>query len=83
MPMVHPTTGETIGSYTHLMRDPATTKIQQITFGNEFGGMAQVSLKMGQKGTNSNFVMTHAENQGIPKHQTVIYAHGVVDYCPQ
>ena len=39
---------------------------------------------MGQKGTNSIFVMTHNEIFLIPKEQTVTYARIVVDYhCPQ
>ncbi len=45
--------------------------------------MAQGNLKTGQKGTNSIFIMMHAEIQGIPKNQTVTYDHVVVDYCPQ
>jgi hypothetical protein len=40
IPMVHPTTGETISSYKKLMYDPATSKIWQMAFGKDFGGMA-------------------------------------------
>ena len=38
MPMVHPTTGETISSYKQLMHDPDTAKIWQKAFGKDFGG---------------------------------------------
>jgi hypothetical protein len=45
--------------------------------------MAQGDNKMGQKGTNSIFVVTHDEIRTIPKNQTVTYARVVVDFCPQ
>ncbi len=60
-PMVHPTTGETISSYKRLVNDPETAEVWQTAFGKDFGGMAQGNDKMGQKGTNSVFVMTHKE----------------------
>ena len=66
MPMVHPTTGETISSYKKLMNDPMTMGIWQKAFGKEFGGMAQGDNKTGQNGTNAIFVMTHAEILLIP-----------------
>jgi hypothetical protein len=47
------------------MRNPATTKTWQTAFGKDFGGMAQEDKKTGQKGTNSIFVMTHAEIPNI------------------
>ena len=50
LPMVHPTTGETISSYKHLMNDLDTAKIWQTAFGKDFGGMAQGGNKTGQKG---------------------------------
>jgi hypothetical protein len=59
--MVHPTTGKIISSYKHLMHDPDTSAVWQTAFGKDFGGMAQGDNKMGQKGTNSIFVMTHDE----------------------
>jgi hypothetical protein len=43
------------------MNDPATAKIWQTAFGKDFGGMFQGDIKMGQKGTNAMFVMTHNE----------------------
>jgi hypothetical protein len=49
------------------MHNLATTKIWQTAFGKDFGRMAQGNLKTGQKGTNSIFVMTHAEIPGISK----------------
>jgi hypothetical protein len=67
MPMVHPTTGETISSYKHLMHDPDTSEVWQTAFGKDFGGMAQGDNKMGQKRMNSIFVMTHDEIRALPK----------------
>ncbi len=61
MPMVHPTTGETISSYKCLMHNPDTSEVWQTAFSKDFGGMAQGDNKTGQKGTNSIFVMTHDE----------------------
>jgi hypothetical protein len=61
LPMVHPTTGETISSYKRLLNDPETANVWQTAFGKDFGGMAQGDNKTGQKGTNSVFVMTHKE----------------------
>jgi hypothetical protein len=46
-------------------------------------GMGQGDDKMGQKGTNSIFVMTHDEIKCIPPNRTVTYAHVVVDFRPQ
>ena len=36
-------------------------EIWQTAFGKDFGGMAQGYNKMGQKGTNAIFLMTHTE----------------------
>jgi hypothetical protein len=83
MPMIHPTTGETISSYKKLMNDPATMEIWQTAFGKDFGGMAQGDNKTGQRGTNAIFVMTHAEILLIPADRTITYARVVVNFCPQ
>ncbi len=80
--MVHPTTGKMISSYKKLMHDPVTAEMWQTAFSNDFGGMAQCDKKTGQKGTNSIFVMTHAEIAKIPKNQTVTYAQVVVAFRP-
>jgi hypothetical protein len=45
--------------------------------------MAQGDNKMGQKGTNSIFVMKHCDIQHIPVAQPITYARIVVNYCPQ
>jgi hypothetical protein len=83
-PMVHPTTGETITSYKRLMHDPATAEVWQAAFGKDFGGMAQGDDKTGQKGTNSIFVMTHAEiKQACADKVNFTYAKIVVDFRPQ
>jgi len=83
MPIIHPTTGETISSYKKLMNDPATMEIRQTAFGKDFGGMAQGDNKTGQKGTNAIFVMTHAEIPLIPADSTSTYMRVVVDFHPQ
>ena len=80
MPMVHPVTGETISSFKRLKDDPATAETWNTAFGKDFGGMAQGDNKTGQKGTNSIFVMTHAEISRIPQDRTVTYAQIVVNF---
>jgi hypothetical protein len=51
-----------------------------MVFGKDFGGMEQGDLKMGQKGTNSIFVMTHDEISRIPHNQIVTYARIVFNF---
>ncbi len=58
-------------------------EIWQTAFGKDLGGMAQGNDKMGQKGTNFIFVMTHAEVLLIPADRTVTYARVVVNFFPQ
>jgi hypothetical protein len=83
-PMVHPITGETISSYKKLMNNPATAEIWQTTFGKDFGGMAQGDNKMGQKGTNAMFVMTHDKiKQAVAAGKIFTYMNPVADYRPQ
>ncbi len=65
------------------MNDPATIEIWQTVFGKDFGSMAQGDNKMGQHGTNSIFVMTHAEILFIPADCTITYARVVIDFHPQ
>jgi hypothetical protein len=83
MPMVHPTTGETISSNKHLMHNLTTAGIWQTAFGKDFGGMAQGNEKTGQKGMDSIFVMTHLEIAKILNNQTITYTCIVVDFRPQ
>ena len=83
MPMVYPTTRETISSYKKLMNDPATMEIWQTAFGKDFGGMAQGDIKTGQKGTNAIFVMTHAVILLIPADRMITYVQVVIYFCPQ
>jgi hypothetical protein len=79
-PMVHPTTGKTITSYKRLMNNPETAKIWQTAFGKDFESMAQGDNKMGQKGTNSIFVMTDEEIATAKKEgKTWTYARIVID----
>jgi hypothetical protein len=84
LPMVHPTTGETITSYKRLINDPETAKIWQTAFGKDFGGMAQGDDKTGQKGTNSLFMMKH-EEKAMAKNEGKMwmYTRIVIDYKPQ
>jgi hypothetical protein len=65
------------------MHDPATSKVWQTAFGKDFDRMAQGDEKMGQKGINSIFVMTHNEIKRIPSDPTVTYARVVVNFCLQ
>jgi hypothetical protein len=65
------------------MHNPATSKVWQTAFGKDLGGMAQGDEKMGQKCTNSIFVMTHNEIKRIPSDRTVMYARVVVNFFPQ
>jgi hypothetical protein len=65
------------------MHDPTTAEILQTAFGKDFSSMAQGNLKTGQKGTNSIFVMMHAEIENIPQNQTAAYARMVVSFHPQ
>jgi hypothetical protein len=82
--MLHPVTGETISSYKKLMHNPATADIWQTAFGKDFGGMSQGHNKMGQKGTNAMFFMTHEEIQHmLQAGKKITYANPVVDRCPQ
>jgi hypothetical protein len=75
-PIVHPITGETISSYIKLMNDPARAEIWQTAFGKDFEGMAQGDNKMGQKGTNPMFVMTHDEiKQAVAAENFFTYMH--------
>jgi hypothetical protein len=79
--MVHPVTGETISSYKKLMHGPVTAGIWQTAFGKDFGGMTQGDNKMGQKGTNAMFVMTHEEiHQVLRSDKKITYANPVVDH---
>ncbi len=84
LPMVHPTTRDTISSYKRLMNDPETANVWQTAFGKNFGGMAQGDDKTGQKGTNSVFVMTRKEiDSAKAAGHTWTFARIVVDYQPQ
>jgi hypothetical protein len=50
--------GEMISSYKRSMHDLELAVVWQTAFGKDFGGKGQGDNKMGQKGTNSVFVMT-------------------------
>ena len=83
MPTIHPTTGELISSYKHLMNKPDTGKVWMTAFWKDFGSMSQGNNKTGQKGTNAIFVMSLQDISNIPKDCIITYAQGVVDHHPQ
>ena len=84
LPMVHPVTGKPISSYKKMMHNPATAEIWQMAFGKDFGSMAQGDLKMGQKGTNAMFVMTHDEIKHVLRQgKKFTHRNPVVNYRPQ
>jgi hypothetical protein len=83
MPMVHPTTGETISSYKRLMNNPASTYTWRMAFGKDFRSMCQGDNKMGAKGTNAMFVMKPEEVDHTPAARFATYANIVVDNRPQ
>ncbi len=60
-----------------------SSRINFSVFGNDFDGMTQGNIKTGQQGTNSMFVMIHAEIPNITKNQTITYACVVVIFFPQ
>ncbi len=47
------------------MNDPAAAEAWQTAFGKDFGCMLQGDDKMGQKGSNAMFVMTHEKIRHI------------------
>ncbi len=66
------------------MHNPATAQVWQTAFGRDFGGMAQGDNKMGQKGTNAMFVMTHNEiAHAHAANNLFTYRNPVIDYRPQ
>jgi hypothetical protein len=66
------------------MHDPETVKVWQMAFEKDFGGMAQGNNEMGQRGTNSIFVMTHTEiGKAYAQKQMYTFAKIVLDFCTQ
>jgi hypothetical protein len=66
------------------MHGPATSEIWQTAFGKDFGGMAQGDKKMGQKGMNAMFIMTHDEIKHVLwQGKKITYGNAVVNYRPQ
>ncbi len=66
------------------MNDPATVEVWQTAFGKDFGGMCQGDNKMGQKGTNAMFVMTHNKIAHVLRAKKLFtYANPVVNHRPQ
>ena len=82
-PVIHPVTGESITKYKKLVDDPITQHIWSRAFGKEFGNLAQGDAATNTPGTDSIFVMTHAQIPRIPYDRTVTYTRIVVDYRPQ
>jgi hypothetical protein len=66
------------------MQDPTMAEVWQTAFGKDFGSMAQGNNKMGQKGTNSVFIMAWKEIDGVKaKQEKWTYARILVDFQPQ
>ena len=82
-PVIHPVTGESITAYKKLQRDPLLAATWSRAFGKEFGNLAQGDLATNTPGTDSIFVLTHAQRQSIPSDRVVTYTRVVVDYRPQ
>ncbi len=67
-----------------LVDNPATAEIWQTAFGKDFGWMAQGNNKMGQKGMNAMFVITHDEIEHmLQQEKKFTYGNPFVDYRPQ
>ena len=82
-PVIHPTTWAVITKYQKLMKDPILKKVWTISFGKEFGRLAQGDKKTGTQGSNTLFVMTHHEVDNTPRDQTITYGCIVIGYHPQ
>ena len=59
------------------------SEVWRTALGKEFGGLAKGDNKMGEKGSNSIFVLDHGETRNIPKDRKVTYGRLVVDYREQ
>jgi hypothetical protein len=82
--MVHPVTGKTISTSKKMMHDPTTAEIWQMAFGKDFGGMAQGDLKIGQRGTNAMFIMTHDVIRHVLRHgEKITHGNPVLNYRQQ
>jgi hypothetical protein len=65
------------------MNDPAMAETWQTAFVKDFGGMLQGNNKMGQKGTNAMFVMSHNKIQHVLDTRCKFtYGNPVIDYVP-
>ena len=82
-PVVHPVTGKTITQYKKLSNNPLLKEIWTTGLGNEVGRMIQGNHKIGTKGTNFIFVMSHVEISNIPRDRVVTYCRLVVDFWLQ
>jgi hypothetical protein len=83
-PKINPMTGKIISYYKCLMHDTEIAEVWQTASVKDFGGMAQGENKMGRKGTNSFFVMTHTEIEtAYAQKQTFTYAKIVIGFCLQ
>ena len=79
-PVVHPVTGKTITQYKKLSNNPLLKEIWTTGLGNEVGRMIQGNHKIGTKGTNFIFVMSHVEIPNSPRDRVVTYCRLVVDF---
>jgi hypothetical protein len=66
------------------MHNPRIAEVWQTASGKDVRGMAQGCNKIGQKGTNLMFVMTHDEiMHELMAEKKITYANPVVNYHPQ
>jgi hypothetical protein len=75
--------GKTITSYKKLINDLPRWKYGKPLLEKISAVWCKATIKHGIKGTNSIFVMTHAEILLIPADQTIMYTRVVVNFCPQ
>ena len=60
-PVIHPVTGESITAYKKLQQEPLLAATWSRAFGKEFGNLAQGDAATNTPGTDSIFVLMHAQ----------------------
>lgn len=79
-PVIHPTTGETIGDYKKLANDQELREIWTRAFGKEIGDLAQGDELTREPGSDTIFFLTQDQIKQIPKDRVITYARIVVDF---
>ncbi len=84
MPMIHPTTGETITSYTKLMNNPATQETGWQHLARTLDTCAKAMTKLDKKWRMQCLSWTQPTYPIFPPtNQMVTYANVVISHCPQ